>query len=148
MLPPGACVCSPFDLFITSIHLFYPSILLDIHSFVCLSIHPSSHLFVYPSVRTSIYTFVHPSIHPSTRSSIHPSIRHIRPFVGLFICKSIHPYIHSFLNIAIGTSIHLLVYPFIFDSYIYPSIHSCFLSIIAVDYALGHPHPTFKASGS
>ena len=79
----------------------------SIHSFICLSVHPS--IPVHLSIYLSIYLSIHPSIHPhpSVYLCIYPSIYSSIP-IHPSIYASIHPFIHPSASICPSIPIHPL----------------------------------------
>lgn len=76
-----------------------PSICLSVHLFIQLSVHPPPthsfiHLSVCPSSHLSVYLSIQPFICPSTHSSICPSVcLFVHQLINPTACLSVHPLI-------------------------------------------------------
>ena len=97
----------------------------SIHSYMY---HPSIHLSIHQSFYPSIYPSINPFIHPSIHQS-YPSILSIHTSKRIPIHPFIYlSYMHPSINPSIHPSIHLSIHQSIYPS-INPSIHPSILSI-------------------
>lgn len=92
----------------SSIHLsFCPSDHPFIHPSICPSICPSIHFVIHVYIHLSIFLSICACMH----STNHPFI--YNPCIHPFIHPCTHAPLHSFINLAIISSIPLVIYPFI-----------------------------------